>query len=111
MRTWFAFLTTDDSQAKLTVVRDLEPLEFHCLDEFSLDGTANAVLLTGSGICDALGENPIIGLCVSADDCVVGDHSCGPHGTCVDGVNSYSCSCKPGIPGDGHRRRRGVRDH
>ena len=43
-------LITDDSQAKLTVVRQLELLEFHCLDGFSLDGTANAVLLTGSGI-------------------------------------------------------------
>ena len=24
-------------------------------------------------------------------------HTCGPHGTCVDGVNSYSCDCDPGF--------------
>ena len=34
---------------------DILSLEFNCLDGFSLDGTANPVLLTGSGICDAVG--------------------------------------------------------
>ena len=28
-------------------------------------------------------------------DCCV--HTCGPHGTCVDGVNSHSCYCDPGF--------------
>ena len=36
-------------------------------------------------------------VCVSRDDCVVGGHSGGPHGTCVDGVDSYSCDCDPGL--------------
>ena len=75
---------TDDSQAKLNVVRHLEPLEFHWLDGFSLDGTANAVLLTGSGICDAVGVFPIMGQCVSMDDC-------------VDGYMDYSCDCISGF--------------
>ena len=43
------------SQAKLNVVRHFESLEFHYLDEFSLDRTANPVLLTESGIFDAVG--------------------------------------------------------
>ena len=43
------------SEAKLNVVRQLEPLEFHGFDEFSLGGTANAVMLIGSEICDAVG--------------------------------------------------------
>ena len=29
------------------------------------------------------------------DDCRV--RKCGPHGTCVDCVNSYSCDCDPGF--------------
>jgi len=32
--------------------------------------------------------------CVNIDDCY--GHSCGPHGTCVDGIQSYSCDCQPG---------------
>ena len=47
-------LTTDDSHAKL---------EFHCFDEFSLDGTANAVMLIGSGFCDAVSVSPIVDRC------------------------------------------------
>ena len=39
-------------------------LEFYCLDEFSLDGTANAVMLIGSGICGAVGVLPIMDRCV-----------------------------------------------
>ena len=48
-------LITNDSRAKLKVVLHLELLEFHCRDEFSTDGTANAVMMIGSGICDAVG--------------------------------------------------------
>ena len=33
-------------------------MEFYCLDEFSLDETANAVMLIGSGICDAVDVFP-----------------------------------------------------
>ena len=25
---------------------------------------------------------------------------CGPYGVCIDGIESYSCSCLPGITGD-----------
>ena len=39
-------------------------LEFHCLDEFSLDGTANAVMLIGSGIYDAASVLSIMSRCV-----------------------------------------------
>ena len=36
----------------------------NCLDGFSLDETVNAVMLTGSGICDAVGVFPIMDRCV-----------------------------------------------
>ena len=39
-------------------------MEFHCLDEFSLDGTANAVMLIGSGISDAVDVFTIMSRCV-----------------------------------------------
>ena len=39
-------------------------LEFYCLDEFPLDGTANAVMLIGSRICDAVGVFFVLDRCV-----------------------------------------------
>ena len=33
--------------------------------------------------------------CRNVDDCRM--HTCGPRGTCVDGVNSYSCDHDPGF--------------
>ena len=74
----------------LQVVRHLELLEFQCFDGFSLDGTANAVLMTDSAICDAVNENPM-GQCVLRDNCVVGGRSCGPHESCVDEHMNHSC--------------------
>ena len=41
--------------------------------------------------CEATGR-PSVQKC---HDCRV--HTCGPHGTCVDGVNSHSCYCDPGF--------------
>ncbi|XP_045183208.2 uncharacterized protein LOC123541720 [Mercenaria mercenaria] len=35
--------------------------------------------------------------CQDIDDCIPG--VCGSHGICVDGVDSYSCSCKSGFSG------------
>ena len=63
-------------------------LEFYCLDEFSLDGTANAVILIGSAIYDAVSVFPIMSRC--ADDCVVDGH---PHESCVDEHIDDSCGC------------------
>ena len=45
----------DRLSSDVQIVQHFEPLEFHCFDGFSSDGTANPVLLTGSGICDAVG--------------------------------------------------------
>ena len=39
-------------------------LEFYCFDEFSFDGTANAVMLIGSGIYDAVSALSIMSRCV-----------------------------------------------
>jgi hypothetical protein len=33
--------------------------------------------------------------CVNINDCV--GHTCGPHGTCVDKLNNYTCDCDPGF--------------
>ena len=32
------------------------------------------------------------------DECV--NHTCSNGGSCVDGVNNYSCNCMPGFTGD-----------
>ena len=45
--------------------------------------------------CEATGHFLPVHQCRNVDDCRV--HTCGPHGTCVDGVNSYSCYCDPGF--------------
>jgi len=45
--------------------------------------------------CEATGHFSPVDQCQNIDDCRV--HTCGPHGTCVDGVNSYSCDCAPGF--------------
>ena len=37
-------------------------------------------------------------LCVDIDDCA--DEPCQNGGQCEDGVNSYTCTCKPGYTGD-----------
>ena len=34
---------------------------------------------------------------INDDDCL--KISCGEHGKCVDGINSYSCECEPGYTG------------
>ena len=45
----------DRLSSDVKIVQHFEPLEFHCFDGVSSGGTANHVLLTGSGICDAVG--------------------------------------------------------
>ena len=45
--------------------------------------------------CEATGHFPPVRQHRNVDDCRV--HTCGPHGTCVDGVNSDSCYCDPGF--------------
>ena len=44
---------------------------------------------------EATGHLPPVRQYRNVDDCRV--HRCGPHGTCVDGVNSHSCCCDPGF--------------
>jgi len=45
--------------------------------------------------CEATGHFPPVRQNRNVDDCRV--HTCGPHGTCVDGVNSHSCNFDPGF--------------
>ena len=45
--------------------------------------------------CEATGHFLPVRQYRNVDDCRV--HTCGPHGTCVDGVNSHSCYCDPGF--------------
>ena len=44
--------------------------------------------------CEATEYFPPVHQCRSVDDYRM--HTCGPRGTCVDAVNSYSCDCDPG---------------
>ena len=34
---------------------------------------------------------------INKDDCM--DVQCGDHGTCIDGLDTYSCQCDPGYTG------------
>ena len=45
--------------------------------------------------CEATWHFPPVRQYRNVDDCRV--HTCGPHGTCVDGVTSDSCCCDPGF--------------
>jgi CUB/sushi domain-containing protein len=45
--------------------------------------------------CQANGQYSAVATCKNIDDCV--GHTCGPHGTCVDGLASFSCQCEPGF--------------
>ena len=45
--------------------------------------------------CEATGHFPSVRQYRNVDACRV--HTCGPHGTCVDGVNSDNCYCDPGF--------------
>ena len=45
--------------------------------------------------CEATGHFPPVRQCRNVGDCRV--HTCGPHGRCVDGVNSHSCYCDSGF--------------
>jgi len=45
--------------------------------------------------CTASGAFHGLHICVNIDDCA--GHSCGPHGTCVDGIQKYTCACEEGF--------------
>ena len=45
--------------------------------------------------CEATGYFPPVRQYRNVDDCRV--HTCGPHGTCVNGVSSHSCYCDSGF--------------
>merc|ERR1719238_1274535 len=45
--------------------------------------------------CLAEGVFSLASSCANIDDCV--GHSCGPHGNCVDGLQSYTCRCEQGF--------------
>ena len=70
-------------------------LEFYCLDEFSLDGTANAVMLIGSGICDVMNVFTTMSRCVCEQTIASSLMAtcCDPHESCVDEHIDDNCDC------------------
>lgn len=45
--------------------------------------------------CQANGVYSALATCKNIDDCI--GHTCGPHGTCVDGIAAFECNCEPGF--------------
>jgi len=45
--------------------------------------------------CQANGQYSAASTCKNVDDCV--GHTCGPHGTCVDGLMKFTCNCEEGF--------------
>lgn len=78
-------------------------LKFECEEGFAVETTLTDKLLlvdtgdltTTFGLeCLASGAFSAARACKNIDDCY--GHTCGPHGTCVDGINNYTCSCQDG---------------
>ena len=82
----------------MNVVRQVGALEFYCIDECSLDGTANVVMLIGSGISDTGGAFTVVDRCV----CVCVNRRLrrrwwpqrGPNESCVGEHMDHSCGLR-----------------
>jgi len=72
-------------------------LSYECEQGYSTDKTAARPSASFSIQCEADGSFsavPGLGKCANIDDCA--DHTCGPHGSCVDHVMNYTCECQAG---------------
>jgi hypothetical protein len=72
-------------------------LGYECEKGYSTDSTSASASASFSVQCEpdgSLSKVPGLGKCVNVDDC--DDHTCGPHGTCVDHLMNYTCDCSKG---------------
>lgn len=72
-------------------------LEYKCEDGYSTDKSVDAGAASFSIKCEADGDYsriPGLGYCANIDDCA--EHTCGPHGECVDKLMDYTCKCDSG---------------
>lgn len=46
----------------------------------------------------------ILSLILDVDECLSNSYSCHKEASCVNTRGSYSCSCNPGLTGDGKRK-------
>jgi hypothetical protein len=73
-------------------------LPYKCEAGYSVDATPVESSLGFNIQCEAdadFSKIPGQGKCVNIDDCA--DHTCGPHGTCVDLLQDYKCDCDRGF--------------
>jgi hypothetical protein len=73
-------------------------LSYDCKDGFSTDASMSSASKSFSIECEAdatFSQIPGHGTCANIDDCL--DHTCGPHGECVDHLENYTCDCDSGF--------------
>jgi hypothetical protein len=72
-------------------------LAYTCKDGYSTDKSVDEGAKEFSIQCEAdssYSKVPHLGYCANIDDCA--GHTCGPHGSCVDHLNNYTCDCESG---------------
>jgi len=72
-------------------------IDYVCADGFSIDKSASPAATSFSIQCEANSDYskvPSLGYCANVDDCA--EHTCGPHGVCIDSFKNYSCDCESG---------------
>jgi hypothetical protein len=88
-------LSESKGAVKVAVYGDV--LDYVCENGYSTDKSNFTASKSFSVQCEADGdysEIPNLGYCYNIDDCA--DHTCGPHGACVDQLMNYSCVCESG---------------
>jgi hypothetical protein len=72
-------------------------LAYTCESGYSVDKTdeesATGFVLNCEADAD-FSKIPGLGTCANVDDCA--EHTCGPHGACVDHLKNYTCDCESG---------------
>ncbi|GMT09886.1 hypothetical protein PFISCL1PPCAC_1183, partial [Pristionchus fissidentatus] len=48
-------------------------------------------------------SSPLGWICEDLDECVRGDHDCDAYAVCINTPGAFSCECRRGFDGDGHR--------
>mmetsp|Transcript_21028 Transcript_21028/g.39098 ORF Transcript_21028/g.39098 Transcript_21028/m.39098 type:complete len:1840 (-) Transcript_21028:122-5641(-) len=84
-----------DAEAVQTIavgVKAFDKLPYTCAEYYSTDGSYSPGAKKSFTMCGADGKftEPEV-KCKNIDDCI--GHTCGPFGSCVDGLGNYSCAC------------------
>ncbi|KAI8490771.1 hypothetical protein Bbelb_315640 [Branchiostoma belcheri] len=74
-----------------------EVVNLTCPPGFRLNGDSVLMCTGGGNSGDFIGDWNGTASCEDIDECA--SSPCGSNGDCVDGVNSYTCNCRPGYNG------------